>query len=147
MGEQWTHDMLRKLKRMDQDIAGKAVKKSLRAGAKVIQTALVAAAPVKSGQTRAAIVVKAMKKKAGRIGMLVQLGRKSFQGDAWYAEAVDRGHKVGRRPSKARIKAGEDSRGFIPGTHWLEKTFAAAAAAARSEIERVLAIALSKLSK
>lgn len=92
--------LLKKLKTLEPKIAKKVLRQSLRAGAKIIQTAAKAKAPVKSGQLRKAIKVRAQKRtRRGTIGVNVSVGEKDFAGEVFYGSFIEFGSsKMPARP-------------------------------------------------
>jgi HK97 gp10 family phage protein len=105
-----------KLDDLGRNAGGRIARRSLRAGAKVMQAQLRQDAPDVTGQTKAAIKVRAGKRSRTKISMMVTLGKGFFQGSTFYAGFVNWGWLTGRRGSAKRRK--------IEGTEWLEKSWA-----------------------
>lgn len=87
----------RKLKQLPAKAEAKVWRQGLRAGAKVIQAQAVADAPKKSGFLAKNIKVRAMKRKKGRIGVLVQTSKGLYRGDDFYAAFQELGFHIGAR--------------------------------------------------
>lgn len=128
-------EMILALEQIEKNVANKHVRTALRAGAKVIQRQCVADAPVKTGQTRRAIKVRAGKRMKNAIRMLVTIGKGMFKGGTFYAGFVEYGWTWGRkkrarnRKGKALTSGATDKR--IPGKNWLHNAFDKSASAAQ----------------
>ena len=116
-------ELLLKLKDLEAKVSGKYMRTALRAGAKVIRTQMVADAPVKSGATRAAVKLKAMRRSRTRVGMMISVGAGWFKGTEFYAGFVEFGHRIGKRLSKGKLAATGDTRGTVPGKQWMHGAF------------------------
>lgn len=109
--------LIARLKKLRTTDANKMIRKGLRAGAKVVQRATVAQSPVgpgrkdrKPGTLKRSFKVRAMKRKLGRIGILVQSGKGFFKGETFYSGFVVLGHKVGSRTlgnARSQVAANE----------------------------------------
>lgn len=74
--------------------ATKAIRKGLRAGAKVMTAAVKAATPVRSGALRRAIKTRAMKRSRNKIGVRTTIGAEGFyKGKTFYGAFVEFGTK------------------------------------------------------
>lgn len=120
--------VLGKLSELQKKAANATTRKALRAGAKVIQAAVVEREPEVTGLMKAATKVTAGRRRKGVISVLVSIGKKWFAGKAFYAAFVDMGHRQGKR------KLG-DKRKLIPGRHFMEAGFDASKGAAMEAIE------------
>lgn len=99
------------LRNMDRKLAKKLFRKALREGAKVIQAAAQAKAPVDTGLTRSAIKVRAAKRqKRGRFGVAVQVGEGDYRGETFYASFLEYGHKMGKRSQGLGARSRRESR-------------------------------------
>jgi HK97 gp10 family phage protein len=108
-------EMQRKIAALDKPFLSKVLRVHMRNAAKQIQGQLLSAAPVRDGQTRNAIKVRAGKKKKGHITMLIVMAKESFV-DKFYVAFVNWGTK------------------FIKGSEWADKAFEAKEAQARATI-------------
>jgi HK97 gp10 family phage protein len=106
----------RKLKQLPAKAEANVWRQGLRAGAKIIQSQAVADAPKKSGFLAKNIKVRAMKRKKGRIGILVQTSKGFYRGDDFYAAFQELGFHIGAR----RLVA---ARRFIAGRHYMDHAF------------------------
>lgn len=126
-------EIQRRLRELETRTAKKATRTALRAGAKIILDEARATAPVRTGLVRRAIKVKAGKSSKGMVSVLVQLGSKMFAGKSFYGAFVNFGHFMGKRLAgrwrgaerKERYTAASVAAGrvFVPGTHWMERSF------------------------
>lgn len=112
--------LLAKLNRLGRTEANKVIRTALRAGSKTIADETKRLAPVgqdrgshKKGTLKRAIKVRAMKRKRGRIGTMVQIGQGFFKGATFYGGFVALGHKIGSR------KLG-GSRGQVPANEFMK---------------------------
>jgi HK97 gp10 family phage protein len=105
-----------KLKALDKKVQRSIIKKGLRVGAKIIQQAAKAAAPVESGLVKRSIKVRSGKAGKGVTKINVGMGAKDYTGKAFYASFLIYGHKQGNR------KLG-DKRKSIPANNFLGKAF------------------------
>ncbi len=95
--------LLAKLKRLEKKQAGGLIRKGLRAGAKIIAKETKSNAPVgPTGRLAKAAKVRAMRRKRGRLGVLVQIGSGFYQGETFYGAFVVLGRKTGKRNSSNR---------------------------------------------
>ncbi len=131
-------ELLLQLKDLEAKVSGNLMRKALRAGSKICAAQMRADAPVVSGATRDAIKVKAMKRSRNRVGMAVSVGMGWFKGTTFYAGFVEFGHKIGKRPGKAAIRAGLDKRAKVEGTHWMLNAFNKSEPAAAEKIYETL---------
>lgn len=152
-----------KLKEIDTKVSKTYLRQALRAGAKVIQQACLQAAPVKTGQTKRAIKVRAAKRSRKGITMMVSIGKGMFTGDTFYAGFLEYGYtrknfreqgnwaKAGKqgqftkssvakivRPG-GRVELHEQEQQKIPGKKWLHKAFQKAQEQAAQAVRAKLA--------
>ena len=106
----------RKLQRLPAKAEKKVWRQGLRAGAKVVQSAVKARSPRRSGRMASSVKVRAMKRSRNRIGILVQSGKGFFKGDDFYAGFQELGFHIGSR------KLGNKRR-FVEGRHFFEEGF------------------------
>jgi HK97 gp10 family phage protein len=114
---QGAQETIAKLAKLRTTEANKMIRKGLRAGSKIIQRETIAQSPVgparkdhKPGTLKRSFKVRAMKRKRGRIGILVQSGKGFFKGDTFYSGFVALGHKAGPRRlgnDRKQVKANE----------------------------------------
>ena len=114
--------------------ARSATRKALRAGAKIVQRALIAAAPVDSGTTKAAIKVRAGKRSRSKISVLCLISSLLFK-RPFYAGFANYGHiwsrrirlktyaytRTKERRGKKTVPIAGPGEKYIPGSHWLEQ--------------------------
>lgn len=112
--------VIRKLKNLENKVQNKITRKALRAGAKVIQKAEKAKAPVDSGRLKRSIKVRAMKRKKGRIGVNVIMRASDFSGVKFYGNFVIFGFKRGEKqipannyPKEATEASGEEAKSSV----------------------------------
>lgn len=102
---QGDRELIAMLSKFRQGESNRIIRKGLRAGAKIVQTATKNDAPVRSGATKKSFKVRAMKRKRGRLGIMVQSGKGFFKGDTFYVGFLVFGHRVGpRRLGDSRTK-------------------------------------------
>jgi HK97 gp10 family phage protein len=106
------------LDELPKKIQNKILRTAMRNAAKVIAEETKAQAPVLSGVTRAAVKVRAAKRRKGSIGFTVQVGQGSYKGKTFYASFVEFGHYAGSR------KLG-NKRTFIPPNPFIRRAFLA----------------------
>src|SRR4051794_26574427 len=82
-------------------------RKSLRQGTKIIQKAARDDSPVDTGQLRRSLKIKTMKRKKGRIGMIVQASPKGLPSNkSFYAAFIQYGSKKrGIAPNPFMLRA------------------------------------------
>lgn len=85
--------VLKKVSELDKGLQNKLLQKGFRAGSKIMQKEAVRLAPEDTGLTKSAIKVRAMKRKRGRIGISLTLGKKDFTGESYYAAFTNFGTK------------------------------------------------------
>lgn len=122
-----------KLQELDKKVAKKVTRQALREGAKIVAAEAKTLAPVRSGNTRKAIKVRAGRSKKDYISVLVSVGSKWFTGKEFYAAFVEFGHFLGLKlGGKFRGEAGRKlyrrlsiaaGRKWVPGEHWLEAAY------------------------
>lgn len=86
-------------------VRNKILRPALRDGAKVIAAEARLLAPVKSGNLRKNIKVRANKRarKQGRVGFIATVGKFGlFKGTEFYAAFVEFGHRIGKRSAAVR---------------------------------------------
>ncbi len=108
-------EMIQQLQQIDKKMANKISRDACRGAAKVIASAWKKDAPRKSGLTSRSVKVRAMKRKAGRVGVMAQIGAGDFKGETFYSSFVELGFKRGKRGSKNRKQ--------VAGKHWMKKSF------------------------
>jgi HK97 gp10 family phage protein len=96
----------------------KILRKGLRAGAKVMQDAAKALAPVRTGKLQSSVKVRSGKSKKGVIKINVGIGAKDFQGETFYGGFVEWLHRIGKRSLG-------DARKVVPANPFMEKAFEA----------------------
>jgi HK97 gp10 family phage protein len=106
----------RRLREVPKKLGDKAVKKGLREGEKVIQKEAKKNAPRKTGQTKKAIKVKALRKRKDSYAVDLQIGKGDYKGDQFYASFQEFGWHAGKR------KLG-DNRKWIEGKHFMERAY------------------------
>ena len=94
------------LERLSQKLQKKVIRKGLRAGGKIWLAAVKAAAPVRSGNLKRAIKLRAGPRRKGASSITVGARRKDLKvrpGDqGFYPASVEYGHKVGHRGGAVR---------------------------------------------
>jgi HK97 gp10 family phage protein len=110
------------------------LRKSLRQGAKIVQTEAKATAPVHLGLMRRMIRILPGRTKGGTVSILVGISKKWFTGKAFYAAFVVFGHFTGRRlrlntkgpeaRETYRQKSLEAGRRFVQGNPFLDEALA-----------------------
>lgn len=96
-------ELIKRLKALKQTEANKIIRKGLRAGAKEILFETQHSSPVVSGALRISFLIKAARRKRGRVGVQVVSGEGHFVGETFYSGFVALGHRVGpRRLGEAR---------------------------------------------
>lgn len=96
----------RKLRKLPAVVGKKVVRKSMRAGMKVIKSAVESEVPVDTGLTRSAVKLKAHKRSRNKIGIDVRidastegLKKTSSKGKTvFYPAIVEYGRKKGKKP-------------------------------------------------
>lgn len=113
-----TRELDANLKAMAGKDALRIVGGGLRAGARLIQSAAQANAPVRTGALQRNVKIRPGKNSRGETqkSVIIGVGRKWFTGDQFYAAFVEFGHRQGRR------KLG-NKRKQIPGEHYIKHTF------------------------
>jgi HK97 gp10 family phage protein len=104
-----------KLQTLGKTIARKVLRHGMRAGAKPVAETARRIAPVKSGLTKQAIKVKAIRKSRKTFGVAVQVGEGNYVGKTFYAAFVEFGHKTGKR--------GSTNRKWVEGQHFMERAY------------------------
>lgn len=142
------------LRQLDKKMANNVVRKSLRAGAKVTLEAIRGSAPRKTGRMAKAFAVTRGSVRKDRVIVNVQVAKKWFVGDLFYAGFVEFGWHVGKRSKdlikhQARLRRGKkslltDSRRLVQGKHFVE---AAASATAGAAISAIVETARTELEK
>lgn len=104
--------LIRKLRGLPRAAENKVIRQSIRKGAKHMQISLKSDAPVKAGQMRRLLSVRAIKRKKGRIGSQV-----TFRN----SELLTSTSKEGRRYFyPAAVEYGHDG---AEGLHWMREEF------------------------
>ena len=97
-------ELERKLRALPKKVAGKVIRKAVRAGSKVIKVQVVANAPRDEGTLAKSIKVRAAKRRhKGSVGMVVQTAEGDYKGETFYGAMVHQGHKIGKRATNASI--------------------------------------------
>lgn len=105
-------DVLRRLAKLEPNLAKKRVRTAMRQGLKLIQAEAKARAPVDTGRLRRAIKVRAAKRKKQTKGIVrinVQVGAGDFQGETFYAAIIEYGSST--RPPHPFMAPAFDSKG------------------------------------
>lgn len=98
-------DVAKMFETLDTKLRNKILRPALRDGAKVIAAEARLLAPVKSGNLKKNIKVRAQKKisKKGRIGFVATVGKFGFfKGNEFYAGFLEYGHRIGKRSAGVR---------------------------------------------
>ena len=123
---------LKSLKKFDAQLQKKILRQAMRAALKPIKATAKADAPVLTGQTRAAIKIKAGKqRKKGCIRLNVVIGEGDYKGDQFYGSFQEYGyhnHKTGK---------------LIPGKHFMKKAFDSQKGNAKNIVEVMVASGIS----
>lgn len=106
----------RRLKALPPRVAGQVSRQALRAGAKIVQAAAVADAPVRKGLLKQSIKVRAAKRRRGSVGVVVQTGQGFFRGETFYGAFQELGFHLGPR------RLG-NLRRFVEGKHFMKRAF------------------------
>lgn len=130
----------RKLKGLTPALQKKALRKALRAGAKIVAATARQMAPKRTGAVKRSIKVKAMKRSRGRLGVQVVTGEGWFIGPEFYAAFVELGHHIGRRGLGGQ-------RTHVPGSGFLRKAARQQRGAALGAIRDELARAVTELAR
>src|SRR5690349_7604164 len=96
-----------------------------------MRQAVRATVPVRSGATKAAIKVRAGKRKRGVARINVSISAGDYKGDTFYAAMEEFGHKIGSR-------ALGDSRKQYPGSLYMQRAYDEAGPSAKAEAMRVI---------
>lgn len=101
---QGAKETIARLQKLRTTEANKMIRKGLRAGSKIVQRETIAQTPVgparkdhKPGTLKRSWKVRAMKRKRGRLGVMVQSGEGFFKGETFYSGFVVLGHHIGPR--------------------------------------------------
>ncbi len=145
------------LKTLETKVQRQVVRKGLRAGAKQMLPAVKAAAPVGATRKLASSfqVVGGGRVKKGIIRVFLQVGKKWFVGNVFYAGFINFGWHVGKRTKQLkthydRLRKGKkslgvtDNRPFVPGKHFVEQASEATAASSIAKIVETIKAELSK---
>ena len=94
--------LIKALKALPKLVARRCLRQAMRPAMKMVQTAAKAQAPTKSGLTKKAIKVRAMRRSTKFIGVDVQLGEGDYKGKTFYGAFVnygtdERSHKSGKK--------------------------------------------------
>lgn len=130
-------ECIKAIRELEQEYPRTVFGRALRAGAKVILASLVSLAPVRSGDTRGALKVRAGKRRKNFQSMVAGIPEGFFKGDQFYAGFVNYGWKTGKRGSANRRQ--------IPGEHWAEIGFDDVKDAALARVTQVLKEHVEKL--
>lgn len=145
--------LLKKLDGLSKKEANKALRKALRAGAKIVQAKAKQTIPRKSGKGAKALKVRAAKRsrKKGPGVMVIADGKNNlFKGDSFYLGFQEYGWKTGKRKhgNSGAVPVGGDKfvtliggkrrRKQVAGLHWLKRAAEQSEGAAREAIARVL---------
>ena len=91
----------KKLKALGPKLEKKVVRQALRAGAKIILADAKRNVPVKSGALKKDVRIKTMKRKKGRVGIIIQTG----YGETWYGRLIELGWKLKKGRSVKRAES------------------------------------------
>lgn len=120
-----------KLRRVEPALGRKIIRRAFRQALKPVKARVRDLAPVKTGQTKAAVKVLAGRSRRGRITMRVVIGKGAYKGDQYYAAYQEYGFRLGSR------KRG-GSRPQIEGKHFMKRAFDETADKARDDAERLI---------
>ncbi len=142
------------LTQLEKKVQTTVVKKALRAGAKVTLNVIQSTAPRKTGAMAKAFAVTRGTSRKGRIIVLVQIAKRWFTGDLFYAGFINFGWRVGKRTKdlikhQRRLRQGlktllTDSRRHIEGKHFVEAAASSTAGAAIVAIVETTRVELEK---
>ena len=94
-----------KLQALGKKEASKVSRKATRAGAKIVKAEISSLMPVRTGNAKRSLKVRAAKRRTkGTIGVIVGFGKKWFAGPAFYISFVVFGRMTGRKTSANRSK-------------------------------------------
>lgn len=96
------------LKGLEPKVAKQIVKKAMRKGMKLIQSAAKDKAPFETGQTKKAIKVRAAKLGRKGIGIDVKVGEGDYKGETFYASFLEYG--TSKMPPKPFMRPAYDSK-------------------------------------
>lgn len=85
------------LTELDKKFQNKVIRKGLRAGGKVWQSAARGEAPVQTGKLKRSIKVRSGKRKRDSISITVGMGAKDYTGEAFYGSFIEYGYHIGKR--------------------------------------------------
>ena len=95
------------LSEMEPRLAKKVLRTALRNAARPILAAAKANAPYQTGATRSQLKLRAMKRKKGRVGVIVQTGEGAYKGDVFYASFAEWGTR--HQPAKPFMRPAFDT--------------------------------------
>lgn len=115
-------ELIRKLRHLETVVARKAIRKGLRAGAKIITAEARRQAPVgESRKLRRAIKTRAAKRSRRYIGVVTQLGAGDFMGETFYGAFQEFGWHIGKRRGGKKTRRQARGRRFRKGVHFIER--------------------------
>jgi HK97 gp10 family phage protein len=123
-------ELLRKLDRLQKKDARKAIRRGLRAGAKILAVETKRLVPKVTGAIKRAVRVRAGKRSRRYIAVLAMIGEGWFKGDSFYAAQQEMGWHAGKRTGYSKTyKAGAKAargraymgRRWIEGKHFMER--------------------------
>jgi HK97 gp10 family phage protein len=118
-----------KMKALPEKVSKKLAKKALREGCKILQKQAKSNVPVRTGLTKKNIRIKVGKAQKGSVAVMVTIGKKMFQGKAFYAAFQEFGWFTGKRlrghKTKASYEAASHAAGrkAVAGKHFMEKAY------------------------
>jgi HK97 gp10 family phage protein len=116
---------------MPRELTAKALREGAKAGAEVILEAARAKAPVYNGPPRPDVqpgllrdsLKVTVRAKEEEVTATVSTSEGDYKGDDFYASFIEFGHKVGKRPGKARGVKVEDGRPTVAPRPFLRPAF------------------------
>lgn len=103
--------------------AKKAMRKGLKAGAKLIQQQAKANAPQKTGALKRSLKARVGRSRGDSVVVIVGSGKKWFVGDTFYAAFQEFGWSHGKRPSRFKKATEGDTRKEVEGKHFVEQAY------------------------
>lgn len=89
-------EIRRALRTLEPKLANRVIRQALRKAQKPIAAETKALAPVDEGTLRSAVKVRAMRRKRGRIGVIVIIGQGDFKGKTFYGAMKELGTKFAK---------------------------------------------------
>ena len=118
-------ETLAALKELPRLVEQKIMRTALRAAAKPIWKAAREKAPVDTGNLRDSITIKARRQTKKNVqSVIIHPGFEWYKGDNYYAMFVEFGHRIGKRPSRGKLRAyGRDVRAEVPPHPFMRPAF------------------------